>query len=250
MASDWDKAQKKAGKLLGPDPVAATAAQFGLGESKADPHTKAPTYAKQDQGFDAEAQERQKYLQSLEGQVAAKRATADQFGGQIEASKEAAKAALARQRRLAAQAMAGIQARGMGGGGAILTLGNQAAADRGLAEADLAGKFRLQQEELGAKQALAREALAGAETEASAERRKMLDVDRGYDKALNDLKAKVRKDLSDQGWIFSTDEDKANAIARAKAEYAGQLPPAQRAAFLQWLDTEAGSADVEGRWDI
>ena len=92
--------------------------------------------------------------------------------------------------------------------------------------------------------------MAGAETEVIAEKRKMLDVERGYDKALNDLKDKVRKDLSEQGWIFSTDADKAKAIARAKAEYAGQLPSAQRAIFLQWLDTEAATGDVEGRWDI
>ncbi len=248
MADDFDKATKKAGKLFGLDPVEATYAQFAPGDKTP---AAAPTdYSKQDQGFASEAAERQKYLGSLEGQVAAKRATADQFGGQIEASKAQQIAERANLRRRAAQALAGIQARGMGGGGAILMLGNQAAADRGLAEGQQAAQFGAQQADLAAKQALAREALAGAETEVSAERRKMLEVDRGYDKALNDLKAKVRKDLAEQGWIFSTDEDKATAIARAKAEYAGQLPPAQRAAFMQWLDTEAASGNVEGRWDI
>ena len=244
-------------KVFGLDPISGIKEIVKLGQQlpgdqSAQPATGAPAgaYAKQDEGFASEAAERQKYLQSLEGQVAAKRATADQFGGQIEASKAQQIAERANLRRRGAQALAGIQARGMGGGGAILTLGNQAAADRGLAEGQQAAQFQAQQADLGAKQALAREALAGAETEVSAERRKMLDVERGYDKALNDLKDKVRKDLSSQGWIFSTDTDKANVIARAKAEYAGQLPPAQRAVFLQWLDTEAATGDIEGRWDI
>ena len=244
-------------KVFGLDPVSGIKESIAWGQELPGDGQPSPTagvpknaYGKQDEGFDTEAQQRQKYLQSLEGQVAAKRATADQFGGQIEASKAQAVAERANLRRRAAQALAGVQARGMGGGGAILTLGNQAAADRGLAEGQLAAQFQAQQADLAAKRALAGEAVAGAETEVIAEKRKMLDVERGYDKALNDLKDKVRKDLSEQGWIFSTDADKAKAIARAKAEYAGQLPSAQRAIFLQWLDTEAATGDVEGRWDI
>ncbi len=247
MADVFDKAQKKATKAFGLDPVAGAYSTFETDDY--DPNPKGPSFAKQDEGFASEATERQKYLQSLEGQVAAKRATADQFGGQIEASKAAGQAAQARQRRLAAQQLAGIQSRGMGGGGAILTLGNQAAADRGLAEAELAGKFRAQQEELGTKQALAREALAGAETEVSAERRKMLDVDRGYDAKVNAAVNEFRKRLGSKGWLFSTDADKAQILGEIKTEFGGTLPPAQRAELYRQLDAEAAK-NVEGKWDI
>ncbi|MBM4345930.1 MAG: hypothetical protein FJ100_21360 [Deltaproteobacteria bacterium] len=211
-----------------------------------------PSYATQDASFGEEKAERGKYLQSIEKQVAAKRRTADQFGEQQRALKDLQAAAQRDLRRRSAQSLANIQARAGGGGGAILAIGNQAAAERGIAEGAQRADFGMKAAELSRQQALAGEEVAAAETEAAAERRKMLDIERGYDQKERELRAQVDKWLDERSSIWSTDDDKRAVVAKAKAELAPQLPPDQRARFLAWLDDEvlSGDYDVQGAWDI
>ena len=209
-------------------------------------------YGKEDAGFAAEAKEKAGYLKGIEGQVAAKKATQLQFGDQITANAGMQAAAERALRRKSAQAMAGVQARGAGGGGAIIALGNQAAVERGVGEGQLKSEFGKQRADLQTQQARLGEEVAAAETEASAERRKMLDVERAYAVKANDIKQKVREWIAESGAIFSTDNDKRQALARADRELLGQLPPELRAKITAELEAEFASSttDTDWLWDI
>lgn len=212
---------------------------------------KPKTYEKEDAGFAAETAERAKYLGGIEKQVTAKKATQAQFGDQITANAGMQAAAERALRRKSAQAIAGVQARSAGGGGGIIALGNQAAVERGVGEGQLKSEFGKQRADLLTQQSRLGEEVAAAETEASAERRKMLEVDRAYAQRANDIKQKVRDWIAASGVIFSTDGDKNKALERAEAELAGQLPPELRKKVMDELRVEVfGSYDTDGLWDI